>query len=167
MQEAAHSVVKKRTLKLRDRQLRLSHAKADATLSKRPHTPPAKGAKAGAVTPSKRPYSPAANGPNTPAKKFSVASRSPSGSNNKSNRKTNTSYQGLRATKSDNSKKTHGGDKPKGRQNKRPTVAARKSKAKLAKEGGPPKQAAGSKRKLDSRTPDSSLRSKKAAKRSG
>ncbi|RDX67719.1 RNA-binding protein 34, partial [Mucuna pruriens] len=142
--EAAKFVVRKRNLKLRDRELRLSHAKADAT-------------------PSKRPNSSSAQAPSTPAKKLSVASRSPSISNNRSNRKANASYQGLRATKSDVPKKIHGGEKPKERKSKRPTVAARKAKAKLAKESGVPKQA-GVKRKLDSRTPDTTLRNKKAKK---
>ncbi|KAL2348933.1 hypothetical protein Fmac_002933 [Flemingia macrophylla] len=134
--EAAKSVVKKRNLKLRDRELRLSHAKADAT-------------------PTKRPHSSSAQSPSTPAKRLSVASKSPS-SSNKSNRKTNASYQGLRATKSDVHKKVPGGEKPKERKTKRPTVAARKAKAKLLVQNGPPKQA-GVKRKLDSRTPDSAL----------
>ncbi|KAH1234471.1 RNA-binding protein 34 [Glycine max] len=131
--EAAKFVVKKRNLKLRDRELRLSHAKVDATP--------------------------------TPAKEFSVASRSPSSSNNmsKSNRKTNASYQGLRATKSDVHKKIQGGEKPKERMTKRPSVAARKAKAKLGKESDLPKQA-GMKRKLDSRTPDSTLRNRKVKK---
>nr|KYP38835.1 RNA-binding protein 34 [Cajanus cajan] len=142
--EAAKFVVKKRNLKLRDRELRLSRAKADAT-------------------PSKRPNPSSSQAPSTPAKRLAVASRSPSSSNNRSNRKPNTSYQGLRATKSDVHKKVPGGEKPKERKTKRPTVAARKAKTKLLKENGPPKQA-GVKRKLDSRTPDSSLRSKKTKK---
>ncbi|TKY70031.1 RNA-binding protein 34 [Spatholobus suberectus] len=143
--EAAKFVVKKRNLKLRDRELRLCHAKADAT-------------------PSKRPNPSSAQATSTPAKKLSVASRSPpSSSNNRSNRKTTASYQGLRATKSGVPKKIHGGEKPKERKTKRPTVAARKAKAKLLKESGLPKQA-GVKRKLDSRTPDSTLRNKKAKK---
>lgn len=146
MQEAAKFVVKKRNLKLRDRELRLCHAKADAT-------------------PSKRPNPSSAHAPSTPAKKFSVASRSPSSSNNmsKSNRKTNTSYQGLRATKSDVHNKIQGGEKPKERKTKRPSVAARKAKANLVKESDLPKQA-GMKRKVDSRTPDSTLRNRKVKK---
>ncbi|XP_061340395.1 nucleolar protein 12-like [Gastrolobium bilobum] len=102
--EAANFVVKKRSLKLRDRELRICHAKADGTPSKRPNPSPA---------------------PSTPAKKLAVASRSPSK-----------------------------------RMMKRAAVAAKKAKAKLFKDGGTPKQA-GVKRKLDSRTPDSSLRNKK------
>ncbi|KAJ1395645.1 RNA-binding domain superfamily [Sesbania bispinosa] len=158
--EAANFVVKKRKLKLRDRELRICHAKADATPSKRPN-----------------PSSPA-QAPSTPAKKPSVAPRSPSSSNNRSNRKTNSSYQGLRATKSNTHKKIQGGEKTTERKMKRPAVAARKAKANFLKEGGTPKQAgskrkldsrtpdkqAGSKRKLDSRTPDSSRRIKKAKK---
>ncbi|KAG5007800.1 hypothetical protein AAZX31_09G187900 [Glycine max] len=158
--EAAKFVVKKRNLKLRDRELRLSHAKVDATPSKRPNPSSAHAPS----TPAKRPY-PLAHAPSTPAKEFSVASRSPSSSNNmsKSNRKTNASYQGLRATKSDVHKKIQGGEKPKERMTKRPSVAARKAKAKLGKESDLPKQA-GMKRKLDSRTPDSTLRNRKVKK---
>ncbi|KAG5067777.1 hypothetical protein JHK85_000154 [Glycine max] len=158
--EAAKFVVKKRNLKLRDRELRLCHAKADATPSKRPNPSSAHAPS----TPAKRP-NPSAHAPSTPAKKFSVASRSPSSSNNmsKSNRKTNTSYQGLRATKSDVHKKIQGGEKPKERKTKRPSVAARKAKANLVKQSDLPKQA-GMKRKVDSRTPDSTLRNRKVKK---
>lgn len=159
MQEAAKFVVKKRNLKLRDRELRLSHAKADATPSKRSNPSSTQ-----TPTPSKRPNTSSTQVPGTPSKKFSVASRSPSSSVNRSNRKANASYQGLRATKSDVHKKTQqGGEKPKQRQTKRPSVAARKAKANLLKESGAPKQA-GIKRKLDSRTPDSTLRNKKVKK---
>ncbi|KAL5178678.1 Nucleolar protein 12 [Glycine soja] len=159
-EEAAKFVVKKRNLKLRDRELRLCHAKADATPSKRPNPSSAHAPS----TPAKR-SNPSAHAPSTPAKKFSVASRSPSSSNNmsKSNRKTNTSYQGLRATKSDVHKKIQGGEKPKERKTKRPSVAARKAKANLVKQSDLPKQA-GMKRKVDSRTPDSTLRNRKVKK---
>ncbi|BAT99622.1 uncharacterized protein HKW66_Vig0153430 [Vigna angularis] len=157
--EAAKFVVKKRNLKLRDRELRLSHAKADATPSKRSNPSSTQ-----APTPSKRPNTSSTQAPGTPSKKFSVASRSPSSSVNRSNRKANASYQGLRATKSDVHKKTQGGEKPKQRLTKRPSVAARKAKANLHKEkSGAPKQA-GIKRKLDSRTPDSAMRNKKVKK---
>ena len=183
--EAAISVVRKRSLKLRDRELRLSIAKSDTAKSKKPHSPAARVShgKPDAIpskrpyspaaqhshgkpdaTPSKRPYSPAAQAHNTPRKKFSVASRSPSSSRNGSNRKPISSYQGLRATKTDVHKKSHGGEKPKERLKKRPTVAARKAKANMQKEAGTLKQA-GSKRKFDSRTPDSSIRVKKALKK--
>lgn len=145
MQEAANIAIKKRYLKLRDRELRLSHAKADATPSKRPNPSPAQG-------------------PSTPAKKLSVASRSPLSSNNRSNKKSNASYQGLRANKSGVQKRIGGGEKPKERMTKRPSVAARKAKANSVKDGGPSKQAAGVKRKSDGRTPDSSLRHKKFKK---
>ncbi|KAG5059130.1 hypothetical protein JHK87_000159 [Glycine soja] len=159
-EEAAKFVVKKRNLKLRDRELRLCHAKADASPSKRPNPSSAHAPS----TPAKRP-NPSAHAPSTPAKKFSMASRSPSSSNNmsKSNRKTNTSYQGLRATKSDVHKKIQGGEKPKERKTKRPSVAARKAKANLVKQSDLPKQA-GMKRKVDSRTPDSTLRNRKVKK---
>ncbi|CAL0311805.1 unnamed protein product [Lupinus luteus] len=147
--EAANFVIRKRNMRLRDRQLRISHAKADATPSKRPYQSPA-----GAVrTP--------------PAKKFAMASRSPLSSDNRSIKKVNTSYQGLRANKSDVQKRTHGGEKPKERLVKRPSVAARKAKVNSQKDGAPPSKqaaAAGVKRKFEKRTPDSSLRQKKFQK---
>lgn len=163
----ALSVVRKRSLMLRDRELRVSIAKADpsATPSKRPYSPAARPNHGKPdATPSKKPYSQAAQARSTPVRKFSGASKSPSSSKNGSNRKTTASYQGLRATKSDVPKKSHGGEKPKERTKKRPTVAARKAKANMQKEGDTPKQA-GSKRKFDSRTPDSSRRVKKVQKK--
>ncbi|KAK7407148.1 hypothetical protein VNO78_08823 [Psophocarpus tetragonolobus] len=165
--EAAKFVVKKRNLKLRDRELRLSHAKADATPSKRPNPSsaiPSKRSNPSSATPSKRSNPSSAQTPSTPAKKLYVASPSPLSSNNRSNRKTNASYQGLRATKSDVHKKIQGGEKQKERKAKRPSVAARKAKAKLVKESGQPKRA-GVKRKLDSRTPDNTQRNKKVKNR--
>ncbi|XVF13650.1 hypothetical protein REPUB_Repub08aG0226100 [Reevesia pubescens] len=146
--EAANLVVKKRTLKLRDRELRLSHARPDATPSKR-----------------KNPSSSGTNG--TPAKKFAVDSSTP---------KASLSYQGLRASKSGVEKKVHAKgtsgpvkmkfksqkvEKPKERQTKRPAVAARKAKATAHKDAGVPKQA-GVKRKLDSFSPGSAHQKKKA-----
>ncbi|MED6193164.1 hypothetical protein PIB30_016466 [Stylosanthes scabra] len=142
--EAANSVLKKRNLKLRDRELRLSHAKADSTPSKRPNPSPAQA-------------------PGTPAKRNRLATSSPSSSINRSNKKSNASYQGLRATKSDFKKKAPGVEKPKQRLEKRPSVAARKAKANMLKQSGSSKQT-GMKRKLDSRTPDSSFRAKKVKK---
>lgn len=151
--EAANLVLRKRTLKLRDRELRLSHAKADATPSKRKNP-------SGAETA----YS--------PAKRFAPDSA------NKSNTKPSMSYQGMRANKSDTNKKVHsainvaansrftparGGKPPKERSGKRPSVAARKAKAN-AKAGG--SQQPGVKRKLDSRSPGSSHQ-KKAKRRFG
>ncbi|GLU05395.1 hypothetical protein SLE2022_224970 [Rubroshorea leprosula] len=144
--EAANMVVKKRTLKLRDRELRLYHARTD-------------------LTPSKRKDSSGREIANSPAKKFVVDSRTSSGNKNKSNTKASMSYQGLRASKSDVNKKVHSkgnrsiktkfttssGEKSQERKTKRPAVAARKAKAKA----GGLKQA-GVKRKLDSRTPESS-----------
>lgn len=148
MQEAANFVVKKRSLKLRDRELRLSHARADATPSKRPNLSPAQT-------------------PGTPAKKSAIASRSPSSSNSRANRKASMSYQGLRATKTVVHKKsrTQGREQPTERKTKRPAVAARKAKliSKLVKDDGA-SQAAGVKRKLDSQTPDGSRQNKKVKK---
>lgn len=154
MQEAANSVVKKRNLKLRDRELRLSHAGQNSTPSKRKSAAPASAS-------------------NSPAKKFSVDSKSP-GSANQSYSKGAMSYQGLQASKSGVQKKAHSGstgpvrmksktqkgEKPKVRLEKRQSVALRKARAKVLKDGIATKQA-GTKRKLDSRTPESSLRKKK------
>jgi len=150
MQEAANWVLKKRNLKLRDRELRLCHAKADATPMKRPN------------------LSPAQQASGTPAKKLAMASRSPSSSNNRANGKSYMSYQGLRATKTvvhKKSSRTRGGEQPTERKTKRPAVAARKSKlkSKLLKDDGLSRQG-GIKRKLDSQTPDSSRQVKKVKK---
>ena len=156
MQEAANVIVKKRTLKLRDRELRLSHARPDATPSKRKN--------------------PSSGTNSTPAKKLAVDSSSPSTNGSRSNAKASLSYQGLRASKSGVQKKVHSkgtigpvkmkfkaqkSEKPKERNTKRPAVAARRAKANAHKDGGVPKQA-GVKRKLDSFSPGSAQQKKKA-----
>ncbi|KAM1034159.1 hypothetical protein ACFX2J_037415 [Malus domestica] len=151
--ETANLVVKKRNLKLGDRELRLSHAKPESTPTKR-----------------KKPSS--ASEANSSAKKRAVDSRSPDF--NKSSSKA--SYQGLRAGKPGVQKKFNAkgsrpdkfeskspsGMKPKERKDKRPSVAARK--AKEAHKGGAASKQTGTKRKLDSRTPDSSQQKKKFKK---
>ncbi|MBA0835021.1 hypothetical protein Goarm_007332 [Gossypium armourianum] len=157
--EAANVVVKKRTLKLRDRELRLSHAKSDATSSKRKNQS-------------------SSGTDSTPAKKFAIDSRTPSTTGNKSNTKASLSYQGLRASKSGFEKKVSSRgtispvkmkfkaqrmDKPKERLTKRPAVAARKAKAKVHKDGSMPKQT-GVKRKLDSFSPGSGSHKTKKGK---
>ncbi|KAH1074900.1 hypothetical protein J1N35_027228 [Gossypium stocksii] len=157
--EAANVVVKKRTLKLRDRELRLSHAKSDATSSKRKNQS-------------------SSGTDSTPTKKFAIDSRTPSTTGNKSNTKGSLSYQGLRASKSGFEKKVSSRgtigpvkmkfkaqrtDKPKERLTKRPAVAARKAKAKVHKEGSVPKQT-GVKRKLDSFSPGSGSHKTKKGK---
>ncbi|XP_008238216.1 PREDICTED: RNA-binding protein 34 [Prunus mume] len=153
--EAANLVVKKRNLKLGDRELRLSHAKPDSTPSKRKN--PSSGLKA-----------------NSPAKKLAVGSRTPDF--NKVGSKDTKSYQGLRAGKPGVQKKFHSkssrqdtfesrsqsGVKPKERKDKRPSVAARKAKASF--KGGPAAKQTGIKRKMDSRTPESSQQKKKFKK---
>ncbi|KAK3182980.1 hypothetical protein Dsin_030266 [Dipteronia sinensis] len=152
--EAANLVVKKRNLKVRDRELRISRAENNSTPSKRANTSPAS-----AFT--------------LPAKKFAADSRTPA-SANRSNLRTAMSYQGLQASKSGTQKKIHSGSrigpftmkksgtqkgmKLKLRQDKRPAVALRKEKART-QDGGVTKQA-GSKRKLDTRTPESFQRKK-------
>lgn len=139
--EAANSVVKKKALKLRDRELRLAHA-----------------SKVDANTPSKRKTS----GSLTPefAKKHAVA-KSATHDNYKGTEKvTPLSYQGLRSSKTGVLKKTpkivhqvnsgskRSGAKQKVRSEKRPAVAARKTLA--------------LKRKQDGGTPENFHRTKKA-----
>ncbi|OMO93285.1 hypothetical protein COLO4_16985 [Corchorus olitorius] len=155
--EAANAVVKKRSLKLRDRELRLSHARPDATPSKR-----------------KNPSSSGMN--STPSKKLAVDSGTPSSNGSRSSAKASLSYQGLRASKSGVQKKVHKGTgpvkmkvkaqkdaKPKERNTKRPAVAARKAKANAQahKDAGVSKHA-GAKRKPDRSTPGSAHQKKKA-----
>ena len=152
-QEAAISVVKKRNLKLRDRELRLFHSKPDSTPSKRKNSTPAEKS-------------------SSPAKKFRVSGSE--GGNKRLFTNTSTSYQGMRASKSGVQKKVAKVGRPEmlnskakkateGRKDKRPSVAARKAKANTLKEIGVSKQA-GTKRKMDSRTPDSAYGNKKAKK---
>ncbi|RXH70952.1 hypothetical protein DVH24_015574 [Malus domestica] len=153
IQEAANLVVKRRNLKLGDRELRLSHAKPESTPTKRKNPSSAPEAKSS-------------------AKKRAVDSRSPDF--NKSSSKA--SYQGLRAGKPGVQKKFNAkgsrpdkfesrspsGVKPKERKDKRPSVAARKAKEVL--KGGAASKQTGTKRKLDSRSPDSSQQKKKFKK---
>ncbi|OVA02913.1 RNA recognition motif domain [Macleaya cordata] len=157
--EAAHLLVKKKYLKLRDRDLRFYHAKSDSTLPKKRDLP-------------------LGSANHTPTKRLA---RSPSGDHldrNKPMAKANLSYQGLRASKSGVQKKEGsrprigdrgiqqfrtegGGPERKVRNGKRPAVAARKAKA--LKSLGTPKQT-GIKRKMENRTPDNSNRNKKPRK---
>ncbi|XP_057511467.1 nucleolar protein 12-like [Actinidia eriantha] len=151
---AANLVAKKRSLKLRDRELRLCHAKLNLTPSKR-----------GNPSPTERNY--------TPTKKLAVDSQTPD--SNKVKTKAASSYQGLKGRKSGVQNKVHprvmesvkfksrtpNGENPKERIKKRPSVAARKANA--LKGGGASKES-GKKRKLESRTPESALRNKKSKK---
>ena len=165
--EAANLVIKKGYLKLRERELRISRAKPDATPSKRKANP-------------SEAYSPAEKRRN----KDRVVTPTATG-------KANLSYQGVRASKSgdddkkkkpyqkspgaqskmrprssEGSNKSGGGDGNKSavkqRSQKRPAVAARKAKAnaKGSKESGG-KKFAGTKRKQESRTPESFSKKKK------
>ncbi|KAJ0240625.1 hypothetical protein HA466_0222250 [Hirschfeldia incana] len=166
--EAANLVIKKGYLKLRERELRISRAKPDATPSKRKANP-------------SEAYSPAEKRRN----KDKVVTPTATG-------KANLSYQGVRASKSgdddkkkkpyqkspgaqskmrprsssEGSNKSGGGDGNKSavkqRSQKRPAVAARKAKAnaKGSKESGG-KKFAGTKRKQESRTPESFSKKKK------
>lgn len=145
-------VIKRCSLKLRDRELRLSHAQQNCS--------PPKG----------KDVAPAVN---SPAKKFCLDSRTP-GSGNRSNSKVAMTYQGLQASKSGIRKKvdsrstgvakmkksrTQKGEKPKVRLEKRTAVAFRKARAKAPKDVRVSKLA-GTKRKMDSRTPEISERKK-------
>ncbi|XP_009101482.1 nucleolar protein 12 [Brassica rapa] len=161
--EAANLVIKKGYLKLRERELRISRAKPDATPSKRKTNP-------------SEAYSPAEKRQH----KDKVVTPTATG-------KANLSYQGVRASKSgdDDKKKPYqkspaqskmrprssssegnkGADSKsavKQRSQKRPAVAARKAKAnaKGSKESGG-KKFAGTKRKQESRTPESFSKKKK------
>ncbi|XP_021765630.1 RNA-binding protein 34-like [Chenopodium quinoa] len=169
--EAANIVCKKR-LKLRDRELRICHAKSStqsSTPSKRKspgesESSPAKKFTAGTNT-------------RSPAKKFSAGAKTPE-SRYKVGAGGDTSYQGLRASKSGEQKKApirrtatktsfkpavKSGDKIKQRTDKRPSVAARKAKA-IAMQSGGASIKTGNKRKMDARTPQSSNKKKKAMK---
>lgn len=154
MKDAANVIVKKHNLKLRDRELRLSHAKSTNTSLKRMN----------ASQPESNSYS---------AKKLAVASRTPD-SGNKEKAKANFSYQGLHASKSGGQKKVHTRIKTlpaksksqpakeqKSGTKKRPAVAARKEKAQRAADASKP---AGTKRKLGNRSPESAGQKKKARK---
>ncbi|KAL0372954.1 UNVERIFIED_CONTAM: RNA-binding protein 34 [Sesamum calycinum] len=151
--DAANFVVKKHNLKLRDREIRLSHAKPNDTSSKR-----------------KNSLQPDTN--SSSAKKSAVGSRTPDDAN-KVKAKANLSYQGLRASKSGTQKKVHtritlpakSKSQPameqKSGHKKRPSVAARKEKALQAASAS---KLAGTKRKLGNRTPDNAGQKKKARK---
>ncbi|KAF8117173.1 hypothetical protein N665_0012s0177 [Sinapis alba] len=164
--EAANLVLKKGYLKLRDRELRISRVKADATSSKRNNNPSEDYSSAQKRQQKDKVVTPVATG------------------------KANLSYQGVRASKSGDDKKkpyqkspaqsklrprsssnSNEGNKSGGsssnsavkqRSQKRPAVAARKAKAnsKGSKESGG-KGFAGSKRKQESRTPESFSKKKK------
>ncbi|XP_030457237.1 nucleolar protein 12 [Syzygium oleosum] len=159
--DAANLVAKKRNMKLRDRELRLSHAKPNVTPSKRIDQSPAVDA-------------------NHPAKKLALDLRTPNGVD-RANTKFSTSYQGLQASKGTSLKKFKakgiGTVRPKkesmkrelvteGRRKKRPAVAARKVRQNARNEIGSSDQTA-KKRKMESRTPEiSHQKNKKKFKKS-
>ncbi|THG14989.1 hypothetical protein TEA_002757 [Camellia sinensis var. sinensis] len=131
---AANLLVKKRSLKLRDRELRLSHARSN-------------------ITPSKRSNPSSTERDDFPAKKKAVEFKTPDSS----------SYQGVRASKSGVQKKvskviapqkfksrTQKVEKLKEWTGKRPAVAARKANA--LKGGSGSSKQTGKKHKLESRT---------------
>ncbi|CAN4076264.1 unnamed protein product [Withania somnifera] len=150
--EAANVVSRKRNLKLRDRELRVSHSKANST-------------------PSKRKSLSTKDRFRSPSKKFTVDSATPGSSNYTAKTKADLSYQGVRASKSGVQKKTQSRmsnrgklkpktqtQKPNERTGKRPSVAARKAQALKAAASGLKQM--GTKRKLDNRTPDTAGRKK-------
>lgn len=157
MQEAANTISRKRNLKLRDRELRVSHSKANST-------------------PSKRKSLSSEDRFRSPAKKFAVDSATPGTSSYKAKTKSDISYQGVRASKSGVQKKTQSrmsdrgklkpktqlSTKPNERIGKRPSVAVRKAKELKAAASGLKQM--GTKRKLDNRTPDTAGRKKKFRK---
>lgn len=155
--EAANTISRKRNLKLRDRELRVSHSKADST-------------------PSKRKSLSTEDRFRSPAKKFAADSARPGSSSYKATAKSDMSYQGVKASKSGVQKKTQSrmsdrgklkpkaqlSTKPKERIGKRPSVAARKAKELKAAASGLKQM--GTKRKMDNRTPDTAGRKKKFRK---
>ncbi|KAF9623869.1 hypothetical protein IFM89_005637 [Coptis chinensis] len=149
LKEAANFIIKKRHLKLRDRDLRLYHAKADSTPSKKRNLP-----------------MPSAD--NSNGKRLAVAPRENHSDKNKTKNKPVLSYQGLKASKSIQKKETRKKEfspaneaEVKQHKNKRPAVAARKAKA---LKGVGASRPTGLKRKPEGRTPDSFHRNKKARK---
>lgn len=161
LQETANLVLKKRNLKIRDRDLRLYHAKSNATTTQ---------------SSSKKRENPNSSSDryNSRSKKFA---RSSEGQNKIKTIASSGSYQGLRASKSGVQKKvstrisesmkvrpnTPKTPKLKERTGKRPAVAARRANAINGGSGGGSKQA-GKKRKPEGQTPESSRRNKKPRK---
>ncbi|XP_077254253.1 RNA-binding (RRM/RBD/RNP motifs) family protein [Tasmannia lanceolata] len=171
--DAANLVVNKMHLKLRDRDLRLYHARPDSRPPKR-----------------KNPTHSWAD--NSPKKRQSVTyTGMPSNQNDKPKMKAaSLSYQGIRASKSGVQKKVsirprtnehgkfeskrRGEAETKDRRTKRPAVAARKATGKrptvaarkvgVMKGGDGSVRQTGKKRKLESRTPEDSRRDKRARK---
>ncbi|KAJ8555160.1 hypothetical protein K7X08_012656 [Anisodus acutangulus] len=155
--EAANVLSRKRNLKLRDRELRLSHSKANSTPSKRKNL---------SIEDKFR----------SPAKKFAVDPATPGSCSYKANTKSALSYQGVKASKSGVQKKTQSrmsdrgklkprtqiSQKPNECNGKRPSVAARKAKELKAAASG--LKQGGTKRKLAHRTPDTAGRKKKFRK---
>ncbi|KAL6536548.1 hypothetical protein OROGR_013120 [Orobanche gracilis] len=152
----AKVIVKKHYLKLRDRELRLSHAVST--------NPPLK---------RKLSTSQHTNNSSYSSKKTTVAaSRTPDSGDNKFKGTGNLSYQGLRASKTGSQKvhtkivfpaksKHQPATEQKSGKKKRPAVAARKQKVLKAANAS---QLAGTKRKISNRTPESAGQKKKAKK---
>ncbi|KAM3280511.1 hypothetical protein ACQJBY_047352 [Aegilops geniculata] len=149
--EAANSVVKKRGLKIRDRFLRLTHAKAvDATPKK--------------ADSGKKRGTPKQKTPFTPGSKSREGSDS-----NKRKAPASLSYQGLKSTKSGVVKKVKVARRPvnQGKQQGRPSETGQSESARKAKRPAVAARKAkqlNKKRKQDGSTPENTHRSKKARK---
>lgn len=161
MKDAANLVVKKRNLKLRDRDLRLYHSNPSTTPSKRRDPTPT-------------------DTHSNPAKKLATGTKVFSESSDRAKKKSVISYQGLRASKSGTPKKGRLQTKeavklktknqkektPKEQHNKRPAVAARKAKMNALKSAGAGgSKQEGKKRKPENQTPESGRRFSKKAKK--
>ncbi|KAL9246943.1 hypothetical protein vseg_020421 [Gypsophila vaccaria] len=166
--EAANLLCKKRKVMLRDRELRISHAKSETKST------PSKSEDSS--TPYKRKGAFPEDSESTPVKKLSSGGRTRPG-RYKLNASGDTSYQGFQASKSGDKKRTPSrsstpasfkpktGEKVKQRSEKRPSVAARKAKTlATALRGGVTSKQSGNKRKMDARTPQSSDQKKKFRK---
>uniref|UniRef100_A0A8R7UAE7 RRM domain-containing protein n=1 Tax=Triticum urartu TaxID=4572 RepID=A0A8R7UAE7_TRIUA len=149
--EAANSVVKKRGLKIRDRFLRLTHAKATDGTPKKTDS----GKKRG---------TPKQKAPFTPGSKSREGSDS-----NKRKAPASLSYQGLKSTKSGVVKKVKVARRPvnQGKQQGRPSETGQSDSARKAKRPAVAARKAkqlNKKRKQDGSTPKNTHRSKKARK---
>ncbi|GAB2296442.1 hypothetical protein Dimus_030559, partial [Dionaea muscipula] len=159
--EAANSVAKRKDLRLHERELRVSHARSNSA-------------------PAKRKSSSLGWTEKSPSKKPTANLKSPDSGYKKWKVTADTSYQGLRASKSGVEKKAptktikpvnvyyekRSQEKVKQRKQKRPAVLARKVKDEAkALNTGFLSIKAGQKRKMDGRTPQSSHEKKKLKKK--
>ncbi|KAJ4901450.1 RNA-binding (RRM/RBD/RNP motifs) family protein [Raphanus sativus] len=165
--EAANLVIKKGYLKLRERELRISRAKPDATPSKRKTNPSEAYSPADKRQHKDKVVTPTATGKATLSYQGVKASKSGDDDKKKPYQKSPAQSK-MRPRSSSSSEGNKGGADSKSavkqRSQKRPAVAARKAKANAkvgSKESGG-KKFAGTKRKQESRTPESFSKKKKA-----